>query len=118
MNIVTISEFVLPVRMGCGPEERVEGQPIRIDLELQTDFTDLLKTGDLDDGVDYAIVRHQIKALAEANEFPLLEQFGDAILRRIFANKRIATARIGIKKLKRWDDAIPGVVIYRENETN
>jgi FolB domain-containing protein len=116
MDIVTISQFVLPVRMGCTPEERAIVQSIQIDLVLETDFADLLKSGDLTkDGVDYAVVRREIKEVAHANEFPLLEQFGDAILRKIFFNKRILVAKLSVKKLERWKDAVPGVVIYREN---
>src|SRR5579862_8029194 len=114
-DTVTITRLVLPIRMGCHQKERTTTQPIRIDLAIETDFTDVLASGDLKQGVDYVIVRRQIKTIAKLGEFPLLEDLGMEIFEKIFRNRRIASAKISIRKLARWKDAFPGIIMMRRN---
>ena len=109
---VTISDFILPIRMGCGEGERATPQQIQIDLEMETDFADIFTSGDLDDGVDYAIVRQIIKKIAAEGEYPLLEDLAKVIFCRIFRDEpRIISAELSIRKLERWTDAKPGIVV-------
>lgn len=115
MDAVTISHLIVPVRIGHTPEERSEPQRVRIDLWIRTDFTAVLETGDLERGVDYSKIRRFIQTIADSDEFVLLENFGDVILRGIFEKPNILLAKIAIKKIDRWKDATPGIFMARMN---
>lgn len=114
-DALTISDLIIPVHIGYGADERAKPQRVQIDFEIETDFTDVLATGDLEMGVDYSAVRRTVKEVATSGEFVLLENLGDMILRTIFKNPKIASARVAIRKLDCWDDASPGVVMKRKN---
>jgi FolB domain-containing protein len=114
-DALTISHLIIPVRIGYGADERAKPQRIQIDLEMEIDFTNVLAAGDLEKGVDYSAIRHTVKEVATSGEFFLLENLGDVILRTIFKNSKIVSAKVVIKKLDCWDDAVPGAVMRRKN---
>lgn len=115
MDAVTITRLIVPVRIGWEAAERVESQRIRIDLIIKTDFTELLATGDFGSGIDYSVVRRTVKEIAASGEFVLLENLGDMILAAVFQDKKASAAKVTIRKLDRWNDAVPGIVMERRN---
>lgn len=116
MDSLTISRFIVPIRIGHKAEERTHPQRVRIDLLMRTDFTAVLESSDLEMGIDYSNIRRSIKEIASSQEFVLLESLGDMILRAIFEDRKILSAKIAIRKLDRWEDAVPGVLMTRRNE--
>jgi len=117
MNAVTISDLMLQVRVGYETKERTQPQDIAINLILETDFTDVLASNDVDkDGVNYSAIRKTIESLVRGREFKMLETLADEIFKTIFANKRIERATITMCKPQRWKNAIPGIVMTRDNQ--
>ena len=114
MNAITLSRLVLNICIGHKPEERREPQLVRIDLRIEVDFTEVLATGALEMGINYAELRRTIKEVA-VGSFVLLEDLGDTILKAIFKDKKIIAGRVAVRKLKRWKDAVPGVIMSRRN---
>ncbi len=113
MNAITLSDFFIPVHIGCEEIERSEDQLIRIDLLIETDFRELLEKKSLDAGIDYAEIRRFIKELVVRESFVFLEDLGEAILERALEHPRAIFAEVRVQKMKRWKDALPGVIMER-----
>ena len=63
MDKVLISDLYVEAVIGFYHWEHEEPQPLVIDLELGTDFSDAFVSDDLGDALNYAEIRKQIKTL-------------------------------------------------------
>jgi 7,8-dihydroneopterin aldolase/epimerase/oxygenase len=93
MNIIRVEGIELYAHHGCLEEEALIGSHYRVDVEIETDFTEAAKQDDLSKTVDYVavyqIVRREMKIRAK-----LIEHVGQRI---IDAMKSELT---GIKKVR------------------
>ena len=117
MDTIVISNIVAPVKIGVSVEERAAPQRIRIDIELGTDFTNVIRTLDLKQGVNYACVRRLILAVVEEGEFFLLEELGHRLIRKIFdCTPWVKEISITVSKIDLWRKVIPGIRMKRERK--
>ncbi|MEQ1501909.1 MAG: dihydroneopterin aldolase [Myxococcota bacterium] len=107
--------------VGILPRERVEPQPVRIRLRMELDLGEVGDTGDLDRGVDYGAVDGQIRFLAVACRFRLIESFALAILRTVLLppapgehRARVTRAAVRIAKPTVLRAAIPSIELARD----
>lgn len=59
--------------IGILPQERLETQPLEIDIELTADFRAAARSDRIDDTADYAAVADRVRALAVENRYELVE---------------------------------------------
>ncbi len=83
--------------VGILPRERVEPQPLRIELELAVDLARCGDTGDLSASVDYGAVDEQIRWLATHGEFRLIESLALAISRLVLLPPAPTDARTQVR---------------------
>jgi len=99
MNIIRVEGIELYAHHGCLEEEALIGSHYRVDVEIETDFTEAAKQDDLSKTVDYVavyqIVRREMKVRAK-----LIEHVGqrivDAIKTELDAIKRV---KVKVSKL-------------------
>ena len=60
--------------IGILPGERLEPQPLEIDIELTADFDAAAGSDQIDDTADYAAVIDQVRSLAVENRYELVEK--------------------------------------------
>ena len=65
LDHITLEDITLDVIVGILDIERVEPQPLVMDLALYLDLGRCGATGELSHGVDYAVVLDQVRAVAE-----------------------------------------------------
>ena len=119
MDAITL-EADLSCIVGILPREREEPQPIHVSLRMELGLDGPGETGDLSEGVDYAAVDAQIRFLAVAGRFRLLETLGLAILRTVLlppalgeARAQVGRATVRIAKPAVLLAAQPGVELTR-----
>lgn len=84
---------------GCLEEEAKIGSNYRVDVSLETDFSEAAKTDDLTQTVDYVTI-HGIVQTEMAQRSKLLEQVADRIIRASkIACPSIEKIRVKIAKL-------------------
>jgi dihydroneopterin aldolase len=113
VDAVVLSNFIVPMYIGLTEEERMRPQRIRIDVAIETDFSDVISTGCLERGVNYAHVRRDIREIAASEPFVLLEMFGNRIVQKLLEGPNVLRVKLRIRKLDRWKDAIPGIKMSR-----
>jgi dihydroneopterin aldolase len=112
MDTIFIRDLVLLVRIGLTAHERSVPQRLVVDLVCSTSFGEVLRTGSLECGVNYSLLRKGILALA-AREFVLLEEFGHEVIEFAFRSDLVRAARVTVQKPDIWTDGVPGVIMVR-----
>ena len=71
---------MLPIRLGCSAEERLEPQPVEIDLTIRFETPPRgMVTDRLEDTVSYDVLVRAIKEVASDREFSLIEHLANEI---------------------------------------
>ena len=102
-NLVTGTTGVRDLRVDCivgiYPHERVQTQPILLDIEIDYDFEPASRSDAIDDVVDYDMVVSSLTELIQARKFQLIEAMAEAaaalLLARVPAASRV---RLEIRK--------------------
>ncbi|WP_281646137.1 dihydroneopterin aldolase [Parendozoicomonas sp. Alg238-R29] len=116
MDKVLINDLYVETVIGFYHWEHEEPQPLIIDLELGTDFTDAFTSDDLGDALNYAEIRKQIKMLCQESRYHLLERLAGAVVTHVFQSFPVTDVRLKIRKPHALRDAVAGIDTYRTRE--
>jgi len=86
----------------CGvlPEERERRQPFEIDLDVEADLTSAGQTDDLDDTIDYGRLCADVDAIADNEQFGLLERFAQRVAEVVLADPKVDAVTVSIRKMR------------------
>jgi dihydroneopterin aldolase len=87
-------------RHGVTLEERMEPQPIEVDVEMALDLARSARSDELADTVDYAAVFADVAAVVERQSFRLLEALAAAISEAVLAQPHVASVEVRVRKPK------------------
>jgi dihydroneopterin aldolase len=90
-------------RHGVELEERLEPQPIEVDVELEMDLARPSASDDLADTIDYAAVFSLVGEIVEGQSFRLLEALAGAIAQAVVRahgtdEPRLASVEVRVRK--------------------
>lgn len=83
---------------GVLPEERREGQPFVVDVELEADLRPAGQGDDLTRTVDYRGVYDTVRAVVEGPPRQLLEAVAEEIAARLLMMKRVKAVTVRVRK--------------------
>lgn len=75
--MIFMENIVVSVRIGCNENERLEPQPIQVDVRMEFDIRAAGKSDSLKDTLDYVKAYRLLKEVARSQEFFLLERFSE-----------------------------------------
>ena len=115
---IRLENITLRLLIGLLPEEKLEPQPVEIDLSLYGEFYKAADTADLADTADYSLVYRELKEWMSSTAFDLLETLAqhtaDFLLDRFFT---VQALRIKIAKpLALPDGVVASYEIFRRRE--
>lgn len=87
-------------RHGVTLEERMEPQPIEVDVEMALDLARAAETDELSDTVDYSALFSEVAAIVEGQSFRLLEALAGAIARAVLAAHPVRAVEVRVRKPK------------------
>ena len=93
--------------IGINPDEKINPQPIIINLKLCTSFNKASQSDQIVDTIDYSKLVKSIKEFISKSKYNLLETLGDKLAKKILKNKRIKEVEIELIK--------PNALIESEN---
>ncbi len=116
MDKVLINDLYVETVIGFYHWEHEEPQPLILDMTCGTNFSDAFVSDDLDDALNYAEIRKQVKALCQESRYHLLERLAGAIVTYVFTHFPITDLHLKIRKPHALRDGIAGIETYRTRE--
>ena len=95
---IRINQLSLRTIIGAYPQERIERQPVYVNIEMITDISKAIETDNLDHAVNYDSLSKNIVEESEKTEFFLLENLADFILGLIMEEEKVLQATIKVTK--------------------
>lgn len=87
--------------VGVLPHERVNEQPLEVDLDLRLDVAEAAASDDLRHTVDYGAVCDAVEHVVTTTSFELLEALVDAVAAAVLAvDERLTAVTIALRKLE------------------
>lgn len=87
-------------RHGVTLEERMEPQPLEVDVRLEADLAAAAASDELADTIDYASVFTRVAGIVEGQSFRLLEALAGAIADAILADTTATGVEVRVRKPK------------------
>ena len=97
-DLVTLRGMRFLGRHGVTLEERLEPQPIEVDIELTLDLSRPAETDELADTVDYSRVFAVAAEVVEHRSFRLLEALAGAIANAVLEEQRVERVEVRVRK--------------------
>ena len=102
--------------IGINPDEKINPQPIIINLKLLTSFNKASQSDQIIDTIDYSKLVKSIKEFISKSKYNLLETLGDKLAKKILKNKKIKEVEIElIKPNALIESESVSVIITRKN---
>lgn len=101
--IIKIKNLKLTTTIGVYKWEETYQRTLVFNVEIETNFTDGMKSDNLQDAIDYDIIVNQIKNFVENNHCKLIEKMVGELLDLIMQDKRIIRCTIEVDKPKVYD---------------
>ena len=96
---ISIEGLSVDCVIGVYPHEKIETQPLLVDLGLVVDVTSAVKTDDLSDAVDYAGIALDVSFILENGKFHLLESAAACVASFLLAPLR-PTQKVGVSEVE------------------
>ncbi len=96
--------------------EQVSPQPLLIDFELTTDFSQAFESDDLKDALDYDALSKKVRSFCKESHFALLEALAGGIIYLLFEHPSIRKVGVRIRKPQALKGAMASVWCERTRE--
>lgn len=97
---IVLEDLQVDMEIGAHAEEHGRTQPVLVTIEAWVPFEYSTATGDnLDEVYSYSVLSQIVTETVSEGHIRLQETFGDRLLDRILADKRVAAARVKTAKL-------------------
>lgn len=116
MDKVYISNLIVSGIHGVMAVEQRRKQGFRVDVVMDVDCNSAAASDELNDAVDYKVVRDKIQAIIDGPSQHLLERLAQMMIDAIHEDSRVQKTNLSIRKLEIWENGQPGVELTRENK--
>ena len=116
MDRVRIERLETEAVIGVYEFEHEAPQPLVIDLELETDFTNAFRSDDLKDALDYDAISQHVRAFCTGSRYALLEALAGGIIEQIMDHFPVDRVGILIRKPKALEGALATIWCERTRE--
>lgn len=105
---IKVKNIKVETIIGINDDERINIQPLSIDIQISYDSKQASETDDINHTVDYYDLTNKIITYTQNSSFNLIETLAERLLDLIFENEKIKKANIEIRKPK----ALKGIGDY------
>lgn len=99
METIRIKGLEIFAYHGVNPEEKENGQKFILDIAMQADISRAAQTDDLNETVNYAIVRKTVNAVFTAQKYDLIERAAQVVCDAILENyPKVQSVTVELKK--------------------
>ena len=98
MDTLFLRDLTVYAIVGVNPDERVERQPVTVNVELGCDLAAPCASDRLEDTVNYKILQDRIVHEAETSRFLLIERLAQRIAEICLDEPKVATVTVTVDK--------------------
>jgi dihydroneopterin aldolase len=98
MDIIRLNNMIFYAHHGYYQAERELGQKFEVDLELECDVSQAIRSDSLSDAINYRDVYKRVSEIFNSYKFTLLESLADKISQGILEHFPIHSVRIRVRK--------------------
>ncbi len=99
-DLITVRGMRFLGRHGVSLEERLEPQPIEVDVLIPADLRAAGASDELAQTVDYAAVFARVAEIVEKQSFRLLEALAETIAQAVLADEKVDEVEVAVRKPK------------------
>lgn len=114
MTTLRINDLIVEAKHGVHPHERQQAQRFQICATLACDIDAARQSDDLNDTLDWSVLRDTIVVTVQNNSFNLIERLAQAIADDLLVDPRIQKAIVRVDKLDAFPSGVPGIEIEVE----
>ena len=98
MGIIRLNNMIFYAHHGYYQAERELGQKFQVDVELNCDFSDAIKSDSLHDAVNFEEIYKTVHHIFSSYKFTLLETLADRIATELLANIKTYEVLVRVRK--------------------
>ncbi len=114
-DIIRLNDIRLSATHGCYENEKIHPQNFIVSITCETD-TFLDDSDELHRTINYENLRAITFRIFEQSPLNLIETLANQIASEVLKLHKVFSVEVSIKKPDIWKDAVPEVLIYRENK--
>jgi dihydroneopterin aldolase len=111
MSSLHINNLIIEAKHGVHEHEKQTAQRFQVSVKLKIDLTKAVHSDNLDDSLDWSLIRDEIVAIVQDNSFNLMERLAQVIADAMLLHKGVEKARVTIDKIDAFESGIPGVTL-------
>ena len=112
---IVIKNIEVSCLIGINADEKINPQPIIINLKLFTSFEKASQSDQIEDTINYSTLVKSIKEFTTKSRFNLLETMGEKLSKKILEDKKIKEVEIEIIKPNALASERVSIIIKRKN---
>ncbi|MDP0561029.1 MAG: dihydroneopterin aldolase [Candidatus Endonucleobacter sp. (ex Gigantidas childressi)] len=116
MDKVYIADLQVEAIIGVYDFEHNTPQPLIIDLEMDTDFSQAFDSDEISDVLDYDAISKIVRSFCESSQYKLLEALAGGIIKLLFSNQSMRKVAIRIRKPQALTGAMASIWCERCRE--
>ena len=98
MGKILLEGIEVMVRIGLLEEELYAPQDLLVSLELESDFSKIAKTDEVEDGIDYRDIVKKIRSFSQSYDGKTLEKYASQLSENIKETFRAQRVRLSVDK--------------------
>lgn len=98
LDKIYIRDLLVRCIVGIYPEERTEKQDVCINIVLQTDLRAAGHSDDIEDTVNYKIIKKNVLKMVQGSEYLLIEKLAEEVAQIALLDSKVAVVQVTIDK--------------------
>lgn len=98
-GVVSLHQLTVVGLLGCEPDEKIQEQPIILDIDYAPKSMQCAYSDSLDDAIDYNAVSETCREVIRGAHFHLLEALGTALAQALIEKFPIRWIRLRVQKI-------------------
>jgi dihydroneopterin aldolase/2-amino-4-hydroxy-6-hydroxymethyldihydropteridine diphosphokinase len=114
VSTLYIKDLIIEARHGVHDYEKRTPQRFQVSVELTLDLTGAAHSDNLDDSLDWSLLRDEITGIVRDNSFNLMERLAQVIAEAMLEHQGVKEAIVTIDKLNAFPSGVPGVRLIKQ----
>ncbi|MBX2837857.1 MAG: dihydroneopterin aldolase [Gammaproteobacteria bacterium] len=118
MDTIFIRGIAVEAIIGIYEHERVNRQPVIVDLELDTDISAAVQSERVEDALDYESLTNSVEEFIKSSDFQLIETLSEQLAQHILDHSKALAVRLTLHKPNALSNARDVGLVISRPQTN